>query len=438
MKPLTKPILTLLLLVLLLNQDMRAQSDSILTDSTSLESPKPVRHWGFSLGGGPGWVIAMDKYVKMWLKDRFMYTVNAEVQHHTYPSDNDDFAADYNYPTISLGLRYGNYASTTMHKTLPGPWGTAEPVDYHSRLGNSLTAYLTFARPFFRTRHWEADYTMGTGIGYSNHPYNKRFNIDNELIGSRWLIYFVAGVHATYKISPHWGVKAGAEFAHLSNGALNRPNKGSNAVTPTLSFLYYPNDFYETDDRTPHISQPFERYWYMNVMAGVGGKSLWEEWSRTQNKLPKTDPAHRKGSFAVYAAYSLSADIMYRYTRRWASGAGIDLFYGEYASRLRAIDEEFGHSGKMHNPLSLALAAKHEVFYHNTSLKVSLGFYVNRHMGYFAKENEQIFYERVGVHHAFPKLNGLQVGFFVKAHLGKADLTELTLTYPIRLTKQKD
>jgi hypothetical protein len=223
--------LTLLLLIPLLNQDMRAQSDSILTDSTSLENPKTVRHWGFSLGGGPGWVIAMDKYVKMWLKDRFMYTVNAEVQHHTYPSDNDDFAADYNYPTISLGLRYGNYASTTMHKTLPGPWGTAEPVDYHSRLGNSLTAYLTFARPFFRTRHWEADYTMGTGIGYSNHPYNKRFNIDNELIGSRWLIYFVAGVHATYKISPHWGVKAGAEFAHLSNGALNRPNKGSNAVT---------------------------------------------------------------------------------------------------------------------------------------------------------------------------------------------------------------
>lgn len=438
MKPQSKLVLTLLFLFMLMVQGIRAEGDSILTDTTLIESLKPVRHWGFSLGGGPGWVIAMDKYVKMWLKDNFAYAVNAEVQYHTYPSDNDDFAADFNYPTISLGLRYGNYASTTMHKSASSHWGMAEPVDYHSRLGNTLTTYMTFSRPFFRTRHWEADYSMGTGVGYSRHPYNKHFNIDNEIIGSRWLIYFSAGVHATYKFSPHWGVKAGAEFAHLSNGAIDRPNKGSNTVMPTLSFLYYPNDFYETDNRTPHVSKPFKPFWYLNAMAGIGGKSLLEEWDRTQYKLPETDPAYRKGSFAVYAAYSLSADIMCRYTRRWASGAGVDLFYGEYASRLRDIDEEFGHSGKMHNPLSLALAAKHEVFFHNTSLKVALGLYVNRHMGYFAKDNEQIFYERVGLHHAFPKLNGLQVGFFVKAHLGKADFTELTLTYPIRLTKQRD
>jgi hypothetical protein len=53
-------------------------------------------------------------------------------------------------------------------------------------------------------------------------------------------------------------------------------------------------------------------------------------------------------------------------------------------------------------------------------------------MGCVARELEQPYYERIGVHYAFPRLCGLSVGLNVNAHRTKADFTELQLTVPIR------
>ena len=72
-------------------------------------------------------------------------------------------------------------------------------------------------------------------------------------------------------------------------------------------------------------------------------------------------------------------------------------------------------------------------FHHNLSLAMAFGFYLYRQMGENARHNESIFYEKIGVHCSFPSLNGLKVGISVKAHETKADLTEVIVTYPIKL-----
>lgn len=390
------------------------------------------RHWGGALSVLPGRAIIMDTYQRLWQKGKNNVALAVEASYTPLPSDSDAFAADYGYPTLSAGVRYHWNHGVTMHKTDCQAWDMAQEVDYDSRMGNAVSLYGTFSRPFFRARHWMADYSLSFGTTYSRRKYNKTNNVDNELIGSRWLIYFGAGLHLTWRLADDWGLRTGVDYYHHSNGALNRPNKGANFVAPSLGLVYLPY-YKEVVKAVPSASrQRFKSYWYVDLTAAVGAKTLEEDWKKTQFKTPPGDPDYRTEHFNLYAAYALSADVMCRYRRRWASGLGVDAFYGTYATHIRQMDEANGYLDR-HSPWSLGVAGKHEVFWHQLSLHMALGVYLFRHMGHAASGLEKPYYERIGLRYAFKRLGGLQVGADVKAHYLKADYTEVTVGYPIRL-----
>ena len=380
-----------------------------------------LRHWGFGVALNPNWQLALDEWVRGWLYDKEAFAVSVEAVHSALPADSSAIDADFGYPTIAVGLRYGYNHGVTMQKP--------RTTEYFSHLGNTLTLYGTFSRPFFRNRHWEADYALGTGIGYNSLYYNKTDNIDNELIGSSLLIYFNAGLHLTYHPVPHWGIKAGVEFSHHSNGALARPNKGANSIGPSLALVYTP--YYERTIHTPIPNSQFPKYSFLDLSLGVGGKTLLEDWHRTQS-LPETDPEYCTEDFTFYTAYSLHAKWMRRYARRWASGIGADVFYGSYANHVRDLDEQAGNDVP-HSPWSVGLSASHNVYYHNASLQMTLGYYLYREMGSNAKEIEKPYYERIGLYYTFPTLSDLTLGVSLNAHKTKADFTELVISYPIKL-----
>ena len=387
-----------------------------------------LSHWGYGVTLHPNWQIGLDEYVRQWLKDKQAFAVSMEAIHTMLPSDSSAIDADFGYPTLTVGLRYGYNNGVTMHRD--DYWGQARPVDYESRLGNTLTVYGTFTRPFFRSSHWEADYALGTGIGYNSLRYNKTDDIDNELIGSHFLVYFNAGLHLAYHPVPEWGIKAGVEFCHHSNGALARPNKGANSVGPSLSLVYTP--YYKTTIHHPPSTIHHPPSTFLDFSLGVGGKTLLEDWQQTQFHTPEGDPDYRTEDFTFYMAYSLHAKWMRRYARRWASGIGADLFYGSYSNHVRDLDRQAGHD-VAHSPWSVGVSANHSVFYHNVSLQMALGYYLYREMGASAKEIEKPYYERIGLFYTFPSLSDLTLGVSLNAHLTKADFTELVISYPIRI-----
>lgn len=410
------------LAVLLLPFVVAAQSQT--TDS--------LRQWGFSVSAMPGKVLAIDKYAKKWLHGDECFSVAAELNHVTLPSDSDNFASDYGYPTLSVGMRYAFNNAVTMRRYDDPAWGQLQAVDFHSHLGNTLSAYMSFARPLYRKHRWEAGYSLAFGVAYSHKKYNKNTSPDNEFIGSRWLIYFASSLYASWRFTDDMALKGAVEFYHHSNGALNRPNKGSNTVGPSLSLVYMPYAESLENAGGGASNAPFKKYLYLDFTLGVGGKVLNEDWLQTQFLTSPESPDYRRGRFHFYEAYSFQVDLMCRYARRWASGIGLDLFYGSYSDRVAEIDEAAGIDMR-HSPWSFGLAAKHQVFYHNLSLAMSLGVYLSRHMGDNAKQIEAPYYERIGVHYAFPALHGLELGVNVKAHKTKADLTELVLSIPVRL-----
>lgn len=378
----------------------------------------------------PAQTLTLDKEPRIWTKTKDTHSWAAQI--NVTPTKNA-YAHDYNYPTFSFGLRYHLNHGTTMHRD--NPWGEAQPVNYTSKLGNFLTLYGTFNRPLYRSKHWQWGYYLGTGIAYTSLKYNQKNDIDNEYIGSHLNIYFNAGLYGQVKIAKEWSVKGGLDFAHHSNGAMARPNKGANYFGPFVGLVYEPQQATSPiAKRNTEATQPFQKYWFTEFSLGLGGKTLLEEWLQTQFNTPQGQPDYRKEHFTYYGAYSFHTHLLYRYARRWASGVGVGLFYGEYAHRIARMDKENGHTDEKHSPWSASIEARHEVYYRNVSVRLTLGYYLYRHMGYSANHGlEYPYHEQVGVFYSFPKLKGLTLGFSVNAHATKADFTELQLSIPVRL-----
>ncbi len=396
-----------------------------------------ARHVGYSVFVLPQWQIAMDEYERKWLRDKFAFSFGAELNYRALPSDNDAFAEDYNYPTLSAGLKLSLNNGVTMRRTADPSWGKAQMVDYDSRLGDMVTLYGSFTRPLLRRGRWELSYMLRAGVGYGPFIYNKKDNIDNELIGSAFNIYFGAGITASYQITSDLAITAGLLYGHHSNGALARPNKGENHFGPmvgvrSLPTATAPHTAPEGDTNVCRQGIGAVGGAYLDFRLGLGGKTLLEDWQKTQFYTELGEPDYRTEDFHFYMSYSASAAFMYRYARRWASGIGADVYYGTYYKHVRDLDEAAGRTVP-HSPWSIGISARHEVYYHNLSLDLALGIYLHRQMGSNAKEVEQPYYERVGVFYTFPKLGHLKIGASVQAHRTKADLTELQVSFPVRL-----
>lgn len=406
--------------------------------------------WGGALRVMPGRQVPLDQYSRQWIHGKNTFTVAAELTNTTVPADGDDYAADYGYPTLGLGVAYDFNHGITMHRYPSPSWGKAQEVDYHSVLGNALSLYVSFARPVVRSRHWEAAYVLRGGIGLNSHYYNNTDAIDNELIGSFATIYFGAALMVSWHITPEWAITGSMEYRHHSNGALYRPNKGENTVGPAVGIVYSPayrdildartsgNSASRSAHRSPQAGTSraaFPKYWFFDITAGLGGKTLLEDWQLTQFRTDPADPDYRTEHFRLHPAYSLQTAFMRRYARRWATGIGADLFYGSYYKRIRQLENANGHADEAErvSPWSVGVALKHNAYYHRLSLNMSVGVYLFRQMGSSAKVIEKPYYERIGLHYTFPRLGGLHVGVSLNAHLTKADFTELVVGLPLRL-----
>lgn len=388
-----------------------------------------VHHSGMTVFVNPASQIVMDHYERKWIKGKRSVAFGAEWNTSAVPNDSDAFAQDYNYPTLSIGAQMSLNHGVIMHRTADPEWGMAVPVDYDSHLGDIVTVYGAFARPLFRTNRWQLDYELKAGLGYCFHPYHTTDNIDNELVGTYVNIFFGAGLTASYRLNNDWLMTAGLQYGHHSNGATDRPNKGENHLGPMIGVRYAPYD-----KAVRHASRfnppPFQRYWYANIRLGLGCKTLLEDWQQTQYNTPPDHPDYRSANFRLYASWSAQADMMYRYARRWASGIGVDVYYGTYYRHVADMDAAEGYD-IAHSPWSVGVALKHEVYYHRLSMDMAIGYYLHRQMGHSAKEVEKPYYERIGVFYTPPRLGGIKIGASVQAHRTKADLTEMMIGIPL-------
>ena len=361
------------------------------------------------VGGSLGYVLVMDQYQRAWTSGTFLSNVIFSLRHRTLSDSTDIF-------------------------------------------GHLLALVGSFSRPLQHCTWGEWGYSLEEGLAFNTRPYNKKNNADNELTGSPLLFHFGASLYGELRLSSRFSLRADLAFRHVSNGATYRPNKGANMWQPTLALQYELQHtslrkgamksavFEHANKRntmksgifsksSPYFCQ-FSPHWFVHLEGNIGMRTLLEEWLRTQYQTSPTSPDYRTDQFKRYFVYNLQGDVMRRYARRWAVGAGLDVFALPYVDELRNYAPRHGE-GRKYAPLSLGIALKHESYYQRLSSYVHVGYYLLRETGGLPSTDETPYYERVGLRYHLGNLSqalkhrGLTLSVGIKAHKLKADFAEI-------------
>ncbi len=287
------------IIIWFLLSSLTAYCQPVVTD-TLVDEKSQTRHWGYETEFQAGQVLILDKYQKAYMISKSDYSAAFKFNHMSLPSDSDAFAHDYHYPTFSIVGKFSKNNGATMHRNADYPhWDDLsddyyELAPYNTRLGNSFAVFGSFSYPLYRGNRWEFDLCANLGLAYSTRKYDKQTSVDNDMIGSQVLFYAGGAINATYRFASSWGIKAGLDYWHISNGSTRQPNRSANVCGPTLGVIYYP--YYETlvKNRLTYIPPKFKPYWYLNFKGGVGVKTCQEDWERTQYQITKEHPDWRR------------------------------------------------------------------------------------------------------------------------------------------------
>lgn len=325
------------------------------------------------------------------------------------------------FPTLEAGVQLLDYNRTRLH---------TGDTPYMSRVGYVWVGYIGFRRDIYRNRKWSFGYVLENGLTLCSRPYERTDNVDNDMIGQHLSLFFGFGAYADFRITPEVEVGFGVEYKHVSNGATDRPNKGSNSYGVAVRArcdLNRPADdngltFEQRRQRLAMFrKEPFEAYMYLDVNAAVGFRTMYEEWLLRRNYMSEGDPGYLNGKLGLHTVWSAEVVPMFHYNRLHASGLGLEYSFAGYVARAEKIERAIGVNGHYpHSKHTLGIAAHHEVFYKQLSLAMSVGTYLFRQHGWIQNTSEPAVYETVGIRY-YPKFfRPFYVGYNVKANLGRA------------------
>ncbi len=329
-------------------------------------------------------------------------------------------------PTIEGGLIVGDFSRIQMHD---GTREQTKDVNYISGLGCMVTPYAGFRRSLLRTSVFDAGYKYENGIGISTRPYNIVDNVENELVGSRITVFVGLGLYASMRVSKHVSLGVDATFRHYSSGKVSQPNIGINTVDVGLKAAYTLQP--DTVRRTPYergFNNGFRKRLYADVSVSWCPQTVLDDWMYDW----RVPPEKRRSSFDVYHAWTADIGVMWRYSRKYASGIGIDYTYFPFTDAIKVSEDTFYGCpmGYDFSPHVLGVSLRHEAFYKNVSMHMSVGWYLTRKLGNIADENQTPYYETIGLRWYMPFLaKRMYLGYSINACAFKANYFQFSLGY---------
>lgn len=360
-----------------------------------------------------GKITKVDSKVKDVLLNNNIRFFDLSLNYNTLPSDSSLFASIYNYPVFGLGLSTADFSSVRLTN--------------HSTINNIYSLYGFIDRDIIRVKQFSFGYKLSAGISYASNPYDPIKNPDNIFVSSPLMVYIGFGINLKHKLTNQFSTKLSVEARHLSNGRLGMPNKGINSLAAGVSTSYFFDSQASVFSKTEQEHE-YRKHFYCHFALGGGLQSSLEEWNLYS--VAETDPVKKKKYFKKYSKFSFSGDVMYRYSYKYSTGVGVDLFYTTHTNKLKEWDTELmnGNSTFKYNPLSIGISLNQEVFYKSVSLFAAFGYYAYRELGIQNKESR--FYQRAGFRYYIAPSNSIFIGTSIKAHNFKlAEYLELSVGY---------
>lgn len=361
-------------------------------------------------------------------------TYEAAVGFQTNPANGCQYAEAFGYPVINVGLALASMGDFKMADNTKFP--------------NLYTLLGSFERSLFRSKVLSLGYQFDFGATYNPGRYDPVVSPSNNWLSSPFMAYFGAGAFAKFHIGKHWEVGADFMFRHYSNGRLALPNEAINALGGGVFARYrlaeYDYRKYKTYNK---VANPdFKKGMQYMITLGGAVHTCQAEWNlyafdHTKPEKPARVPTKEEAaSLKAHPKFSLSFDALYRYSLRYATGIGVDMFYSSNMKELEAADrilygDEAVAASPGYSPISIGVAVVQEVYWRNLAIHVAIGAYPYRHKGVNDKELNEKFddrergwhYEKAGLRYYFPKLGDTYVGFAIKSHSIKAEYLEFSV-----------
>lgn len=344
----------------------------------------------------------------------------------THPEDSCAYANAFGFPMFNVGFSLARTSNFRFYD--------------QTRFKDIYSVYGSFERTLLRKPRFSAGYLLDFGITYNPDRYNPEVNPGNNWLSSPFMAYFGAGAFAKYHISSRWEVGADVMFRHFSNGRLRLPNEALNALGVGVFARYRLYDYDSRDYAQSKLQlQDFKKRMQYVVAIGGGMHTCMAEWNayvETETDADKKKVAASR--LKKHPKLSLSFDALYRYSMRYATGLGVDVFYSSNMKELEASDrivygDELVDKSPGYSPISIGLAIVQEIYWRNLAVHIAVGAYPYRHKGVNGPEAQEAgdrergwHYEKAGLRYYFPKLGDTFLGFAIKSHSIKAEYLEFS------------
>lgn len=197
---------------------------------------------------GHGFLINHSPEVRYLEAGRFN---SLELNYEWVGRGEEDWHHLYRFPSSGLLFSYTDFGNS---QTLGSKFTLANYIKFpilHSQRGFQLHVRLAM------------------GLSYLQKPFDPVNNSRNLAIGSHLNAFVQGMVGISYPIADHWGLSAGVQIGHFSNGSYTKPNKGMNYPMLTLGIsrtLNKKESFYTS---TGH--EQIGNFW--NALVSVSMKS---------------------------------------------------------------------------------------------------------------------------------------------------------------------
>lgn len=358
---------------------------------------------------------------------------NLRIGFQSTPKDSNYYDKIYNYPIVGLALSLTDNSSVRLKN--------------NSYIGNIYSAYGFMDMSLIRTRKFRFEFIFQWGMAYNPTKFDAVNNAWNEYAGAPVQVNVAGGLGVKYMLTRNLEIGAAAEIRHYSNGRLGMPNRGINmaGINVSMRYLFRPDEsIYSADNIKFKFTE--KGFTYNLSFAGALQASMdqWEVYKGSRDN--ETGDENENGTIEIpdfkrSPVYAMYNTFLYRYSQMCASGIGLDFYYKPEINKSRVWDAMiYGFDAmKSHkyNKLCVGLSLNHEFFYHNFSGYVAVGMYMFRKYG-IPKDYDSRFYQRAGIRYYIPKLNGLYIGYGIKAHnFGNAENMELSVGFNFK-NKKKD
>lgn len=382
--------------------DVRAYSSDLPDKSDLVFTGK--NFFGFALNNNP------------YRMSNGYFTYDVEMGFQTSPSDNCDYANAYNFPILGVGISVSSLSSFAM--------------EGESFLPDIYSVYGAFERTLIRKELFSFGHLLNIGTTTNPGLYDPVNNPGNTFLSSPVMCYFGGGFFAKWHFGKHKRWEAGTEimYRHYSNGMLSIPNGGMDVIGAGAYARYRLSEYKVSELKKENRKYIFDKGFIYHIAISGGVHSCWSEFN-VYNEMVD-DPALKQVRFKKHPRAAISADVMYRYCLKYATGISLDMFYSSNMDELKDCDrilfgEEAVAASGEYSPLSIGMAVAHELYWRNLAGYIAVGIYPYLKNG--MSGCQKTFYQKAGLRHYFPHHHNSFIGFAIKAHKFRAENFEFTI-----------